>query len=81
MNKVGEVLKMLIPEGGWSFIGEDFEGIQFIDCEPITKKQFEDGLKTVESWKATQKAQREATKSALLEKLGITEEEAKLLLS
>jgi hypothetical protein len=81
MNKTGEVLKMLIPSGGWAYTGEDYEGIQFIDCEPITKKQFEDGLKTIDAWKAQQEAIKAANKTALLNKLGITDAEAKLLLS
>jgi hypothetical protein len=81
MNKVGDVLKMLIPQGGWAYIGDDFEGIQFIDCEPITKKQFEDGLKKVDAWKAAQEADRTAAKNAILDRLGITAEEAHLILS
>ena len=37
-----EVLTMLIPNGGWTITGDDFEGIQFIEAEPITKKEFID---------------------------------------
>jgi hypothetical protein len=81
MNKVGDVLKMLIPQGGWAYLGDDYEGIQFIECEPITKKQFEDGLKVVDAWKAQQEADRTATKNAILDRLGITAQEARLLLS
>ena len=81
MNKVGYVLKMLIPQGGWAYAGEEYEGIQFIDCEPITKKQFEDGLKKVDAWKAEQEQAKADAKAAILERLGITEDEAKLLLS
>jgi hypothetical protein len=81
MNKVGDVLKMLIPAGGWSYTGDDFEGIQFIDCQPITKQQFVEGLAKVDAWKAAKEAERAAAKNAILDRLGITEQEAKLLLS
>lgn len=72
---------MLIPEGGWAIAGDDYESIQFLECQPITKKQFTDGFATVEAWKSQKEADKAATKAALLAKLGITEDEAKLLLS
>jgi hypothetical protein len=75
-----EVLEMLIPTGGWAITGDDFEGIQFIEATPITKKQFEDGFALVDNWKAEAETQRAADKAALLVKLGITEDEARLLL-
>ena len=37
-----EVLSMLIPQGGWELTGDTYEGIQFLECEPITKKEFEE---------------------------------------
>ena len=33
-----EVLSMLIPNGGYVQIGDTYEGIEFVECEPITKK-------------------------------------------
>ena len=80
MNKTGEVLKMLIPSGGWAYQGEDYEGIQFIECEPITKKQFQDGLKAVDAWKAAQEAKKAADKAAILDRLGLTADELKTIL-
>ena len=76
-----EVLAMLIPTGGWVIAGDDFEGIQFIEAEPITKAKFEAGFAKVDAWKTQQEATKAAEKTALLTKLGITEAEAKLLLS
>ena len=81
MIKGHDVLQMLIPEGGWVIAGDDYESIQFLECEPITEKQFTDGFAIVETWKSQKEAEKAATKAALLAKLGITEEEAKLLLS
>lgn len=77
----GEVLTMLIPSGGWVISGDDYTGIQFIEATPITKKQFEDGFALVDTWKAEAEALKQAQKAELLAKLGITEDEAKLLLS
>jgi len=81
MASGADVLNMLIPNGGWAIYGNDFEGIQFVECEPITKKQFEAGFAKFDAWKAEQDAIKESAKSALLDKLGITADEAKLLLA
>ena len=76
-----EVLGMLISTGGWVISGDDFEGIQFIEATPITKAQFTAGFAQYDAWKAEQDAKAAADKTALLAKLGITADEAKLLLS
>jgi len=81
MAKHYEVLQMLIPNGGYIQTGETWEGIQFIDCEPITKKQYTDGFAQYDAWQAEQDLAHAANKAALLDRLGITEDEAKLLLS
>lgn len=75
-----EVLCMLQPEGGWVIYGNEYEGIQFIDCEPITKQEFEAGFAQYDAWKAQQDADKTAARTALLARLGITAEEAALLL-
>jgi hypothetical protein len=75
-----EVLGMLIPNGGYVQTGTDYEGIEFIDCDAITKKQYTDGFAQFDAWKAQQEAAKAAEKAALLERLGITAEEATLLL-
>ena len=76
-----EVLRMLIPNGGYVQTGTEFEGIEFIDCEPITKKQYEDGFAQYDAWLLQQETEKAAAKAALLDRLGITAEEAQLLLS
>jgi hypothetical protein len=81
MARGGEVLTMLIPTGGWVITGDDYEGIQFLECESITKAQFTAGFAQYDAWKADQDAKAETDKAALLAKLGITADEAKLLLS
>ena len=76
-----EVLSMLIPTGGWVITGNEFEGIEFVACEPVTKKQFADGFAQFDAFKAQQEAQKSSNRTALLERLGITADEAALLLS
>jgi len=76
-----EVLTMLIPQGGWLIRGDEYEGIEWLECDPITKAQFQAGFTDVDAWKAEQDSKAEADKAALLAKLGITADEAKLLLS
>ena len=81
MANGGDVLSMLIPNGGWYIVGDDYNSIKFLECEPITKKQFEDGFTQYDAWKAEQDAVQATAKAALLDRLGITADEAKLLLS
>ena len=76
-----EVLSMILPNGGWYIQGDEYEAIQFLECEPITKAQFTAGFAKYDAWKAEQDASKAAAKSALLAKLGITADEAALLLT
>lgn len=80
MARGREVLEMLIPDGGWAIYGDDYEGIQFIDCEPITKKQFTDGFAKYDAWKAEQDAAKETKRQAILDRIGLTSDELKTIL-
>jgi hypothetical protein len=82
MARGGEVLTMLIPTGGWVITGDDYEGIQFLECEPITKAQFTAGFAQYDAWKAQQDSKAEADKAtaeAKLAKLGLTADDLKAL--
>lgn len=81
MATSADVLNMLIPNGGWVLYGNDWDGVQFIEATPITKEQFDAGFAQYDALKAEQDATKAATKAALLARLGITAEEATLLLS
>lgn len=76
-----DVLTMLIPEGGWVITGEDYSGVQFFECKPITEKEFTDGFTICQAWKNSQDAAKVLARKAVLDRLGITVEEAALLLS
>jgi hypothetical protein len=78
MAKGDEVLSMLIPNGGWVITGDDYEGIQFIECEPITKQEFKAGFAKVDAWKLKQdtaKAEAKTSAQAKLAALGLTVED------
>lgn len=82
MAQAYQVLEMLCPEGGWIIVGEDFDNITWVDDKPrCTKTQFEAGFAQYDAWKAEQAQAKATQKAALLDRLGITEDEAKLLLS
>lgn len=77
-----DVLSILIPTGGWVITGDDFDSIRYDEgVTPITRKQFDDGFAQYDAWKAQQELEKTTQRQALLNRLGITEDEAKLLLS
>lgn len=80
LNKGKEVMEYLRPNGGWVIYGDDFNSIQYFDdCEPIPAKLFADTLADIENIVATKEADKAASKEAILERLGLTPEEAKLI--
>jgi len=80
MASGGDVLNMLLPNGRFVVYGDDYESIVWFDDNKITKKQFEEGFAQYDAWKDEQDATKAAQKAALLERLGITGNEARLLL-
>jgi hypothetical protein len=82
MAKGSEVLQMLLPNGGWYLSGNDYEGIQFLECEPITKAQFDAGFAQYDAWQAEQDAAKAAAKAAAeakLAALGLTTDDLRAL--
>jgi hypothetical protein len=78
-----DVMYMLRPNGGWAIIGEDYDTLIIEEgrCEPVTKEEFETGFVDYPTWKAEQDSAKAAQKAALLDRLGINEDEAKMLLA
>ena len=75
MAKSFEVLAMLIPNGGYVQYGTEYEGIQFLECEPISQEEYEAGFDLVDAAKAQAEADAVAAKlaaEAKLEALGLT---------
>ena len=82
MAKSYEVLGMLIPNGGYVQVGTEYEGIEFLECKPITKAQYEAGFAQYDAWKAEQNATQAAAKAAAEDKLaalGLTPDDLRAL--
>ena len=82
MAKGAEVLSMLCPNTQWVITENDFDSIQWIKGEPITKAEFEAGFAKVDAWKAEQDAQatvKKETAQAKLNALGLTADDLKAL--
>lgn len=82
MAKGYQVLEMLIPTGGWTIAGDDFDSIQFIEAKPITKSEFEAGFSQYDAWKSDQEASKlsaKETAQAKLAALGLTNDDLKAL--
>jgi hypothetical protein len=75
-------MKMLRPQGGWILVGDDYKGLTFLECEPITEAELQAGFAKYDAWKAEQdaaKAQAKAAAEAKLEALGLTADDLKAL--
>lgn len=81
MAKHYEVLAFLRPEGGYVQFGEEFEGIEFLNCEPFTKAEYEAGFAQFDAWTIEENARKAEKRQDLLNRLGIDDEDARLLLS
>lgn len=80
MVKGRDVLEMLIPSGGWVITEDDYDSIQWLDCEPITRAEYEAGFAQYETLKANEQAEKASARQAILDRLGITADEAAILL-
>ena len=77
-----EVLSMLCPNTEWVITEDDFNSIQWIKGDPITKAQFNAGFSKYDAWKAEQDAATVAAKEsaqAKLAALGLTSDDLKAL--
>jgi len=79
MIYAGEAVNNLRPNTEWTMSGEEVVGIIWHtpNVEPITAKELKDEISRLKKIQE----QKPILKAELLERLGITEDEAKLLLS
>jgi hypothetical protein len=76
-----EVIKYLRPNGGYVVYDGDLTTMIYDEgVTPITQKEFDAAKDLVDAQILADKASKDATKAALLERLGITADEAALLL-
>jgi hypothetical protein len=83
MDYLTKAIFLLKPNAEFSFNDDDYSTIKWdvLDGDAPTKKEIDAAIKQIKANELTETTTRAAAKSALLERLGITEDEAKLLLS
>jgi len=83
MDYLTKAIQSLKPTAEFSYIDDDYSTIKWdvLDGNAPTKKQIDDEIKKIKADEITDAASQATAKAALLEKLGITSEEAALLLS
>jgi hypothetical protein len=83
MDFLTKAIFNLKPNSQFSYFDNDYSTIKWdiLDGEPPTKKQIDDEIKKIKATEISEAQLKVTAKSALLDKLGITAEEAQLLLS
>lgn len=78
---VASALHSLRPGAEWSMNGDDIEGIIWHTpgVEPLTRAEVDAEIARLERAAVDEAAEKAAARAALLERLGITEDEAALL--
>jgi hypothetical protein len=80
-NEIIEALFSLVPDAKWNLVGDDYSSIDWIYGDKPTLEQLQNEIELLPIKKAKLSEEMGKAKNALLARLGITEEEAKLLLS
>jgi len=76
-RRIADALLSLCPDAQWTLVGDSYEDIDWLSDHPKPTKEQVEAEIAKEPEIAAAKA---AAKAALLDRLGITEDEAKLLL-
>jgi hypothetical protein len=78
-----KAITKLRPTAQYTFIEDDYSSIEWfvLEGDAPTAKEITDAIATIKKDEAAAAKADAATKAALLERLGITEAEAKLLLA
>lgn len=80
---LAKAIKKLKPSAEFSFTNDDYSTIKWdiLEGEAPTQVQIDAAIEQIKADEISESQERAAAKAALLEQLGITEEQAKLLLS
>jgi hypothetical protein len=81
MATAAEAVSFLLPDGEYVLRGESYEDLEILCDKKITKAQFTAAFSQYDQAKAASDLSKATAKEALLTRLGITADEAKLLLS
>lgn len=79
---ISQILTLNYKGQEWHLVGDDYEGLNWLSDTPKpTLKDLEKQWPEVQTKIAQMEAEKLANKQAILDRLGITKEEAKLILS
>ena len=80
---LAKAILRLRPGSQFKFIEDKYETIEWFVLEGVapTQKEIDDAIKAIKAEEAAEAEAKATAKSALLKRLGITEDEAQLLLS
>jgi len=66
MVKGRDVLEMLIPTGSWVITENDYDSIQWLDCEPLLRQSLKQGLHNTMLGKQNKMQQKQQLKQHFL---------------
>jgi len=83
MEYLTRAIKNLKPTSEFSYQDNNYSTIKWdvLDGDAPTQKQIDDEIKNIKAVEITEAQERATAKAKLISKLGITEDEAKLLFS
>ena len=78
---ISKVIDILVPNAKFVLIGDTLDGLEWLDERPFpSKSEFDATLKKLPALIKVEQEAKAAQRQALLNRLGITEEEARILL-
>ena len=82
MNYLTSAIRSLRPNSEFSFTDDDYSTIKWdvLDGEAPTQKQIDDEINRIKDAEITEAEAKAAARQAVLDRLGLTAEEAQLLL-
>jgi hypothetical protein len=82
MNYLAKAIKSLNPTAEFSYNEEDYSTINWIilDGDAPTQKQIDDEIKRIKAAEIAEAKAKETQRQAILDRLGLTADEAKLIL-
>lgn len=77
-----EIFQMIRPDGGWVVYEGDLNATVYDEgVEPVTEEEFGQAMLDYPAWKTAKDEELVNRRQAILDRLGLTEDEAKLILS
>jgi len=83
MNNLSKAIRKLKPNSEFSFIADDYSTIKWdiLEGEAPTQAEIDAAIEEIKAEEAQSEVDKAEAKAALFDRLGITAEEAQLLLS